>query len=144
VNDPGVSEAGNEFTPDVFNDTYLNIELAVPRDSDGTEFARVTKRLRDKDGLPIGNMNNNPILDTRMYEMEYPDRRKASFPANAIAENMFAQAGDEGSQHILLLEERLDHGTNRTEVKQQDAFLTTRNGDQRQRKTTKGWKIIIQ
>jgi hypothetical protein len=28
-------------------------------------------------------------------------------------------------------------------VKQQDAFLTTRNGNKRRRKTTKGWEILI-
>jgi hypothetical protein len=47
VNDPGISEANKDFTPDVFEDTYINMELAIPRDSDGPEFARVTKRLKD-------------------------------------------------------------------------------------------------
>jgi hypothetical protein len=91
VNDPNVPEADDSFTPDVFGDTYLNMELAIPRDSDGPEFAKVTKRLRDKDGLPIGKANDNRILDTRMYQVEYPDGHKASLAANAIAENMFAQ-----------------------------------------------------
>jgi hypothetical protein len=58
VNDPGILEADKDFTPDVFDDTYLNMELAIPRDSDGPKFARVTKRLKDKDGLPIGRANN--------------------------------------------------------------------------------------
>jgi hypothetical protein len=88
VNDPKVPEADDDFTPDVFDDTYLNMEVAIPRDGDGPEFAKVTRRLRDKDGLPIGKANNNPILDTRMYEVEYPDGHKASLAANAIAENM--------------------------------------------------------
>ena len=46
VNDPSVPEADDDFTPDVFDDTYLNMELAIPRDGDGPEFAKVTKRLR--------------------------------------------------------------------------------------------------
>lgn len=33
----------------------------------------MTKCLRDKDELPIGKANTNPILDTRMYKVEYPD-----------------------------------------------------------------------
>jgi hypothetical protein len=41
VNDLGISEADKDFTPNVFDDTYLNMELAIPRDSDGPEFARV-------------------------------------------------------------------------------------------------------
>jgi hypothetical protein len=39
VNDPGISEADKDFTPDVFDNTYLNMELAIPRDSDGPKFA---------------------------------------------------------------------------------------------------------
>jgi hypothetical protein len=78
-----------------------------------------------------------------MYKVEYPDEHKASLAANAIAENMFAQVDDEGNRHVLF-EEIIDHRTNGTEVKQQDAFLTTRDGNKRRRETTKGWEILIQ
>jgi hypothetical protein len=142
VNDSSVPEADKDFTPDVFDDTYVNMELAVPRDGDGPEYAKVTRRLRDKDGLPIGKANKNPILDTRMYEVEYPDGHKASLAANAIAENMFAQVDDEGNRHVLF-EEIVDHRTDGSEVKQQDAFITTRNGNKRRRETTKGWEILV-
>ena len=60
-------EANANFTPVVFDDTYLNMGLAIPRDGDRPEFAKVTKRLRNKDGLKIGRSHSNPILDTRMY-----------------------------------------------------------------------------
>ena len=49
------------------------MELALDRHDDGPEFARVNKRLKDKDGRPIGIAADNPILDTRMYEVEYAD-----------------------------------------------------------------------
>ena len=52
VNSPKVPEADEEFTPDVFDNTYLNMQLAVPREGDaGHEFAKVTRQVRDKDGL---------------------------------------------------------------------------------------------
>ena len=47
-------EANTNFTPYVFENTYLNMELAIPRDIDGHDFAKVINNLRDKDGLPIG------------------------------------------------------------------------------------------
>ena len=143
VNDSSIKEADDDFTPDVFDDTYLNMELAIPRDGDGPEFAKVTKRLRDKDGLPIGRSNKNPILDTRMYEVEYPDGHKASLAANAIAENMFAQVDNEGNRHVLF-DEIVDHRTDGSEVKQQDAFLQTRSGTKRRKETTQGWEILVQ
>ena len=90
-------EADEEFTPEVFDDTYLNMELALPRSGGEVEFAKVTMRLRDKDGLPIGTADDNLILDTRIYEVEFPDGHRTSLAANAIAENLFAQVDSEGN-----------------------------------------------
>jgi hypothetical protein len=39
VIDLGIPEANKDFTPDVFDDTYLNMELAIPRDSNGPKVA---------------------------------------------------------------------------------------------------------
>ena len=68
----------------MLDDTYLNIHLEIPRDEEGPDFAKVTKCLRGKDGLPIGIAHNNSILNTRIYEVEYRDGYKASMAANAI------------------------------------------------------------
>ena len=141
VNDEGTPEA-DSYTPEVGDDTYMHMELALPRDGDGPEFARVTKRLRDDNGLPIGTANENPILDSRMYEVEYADGHKIAMAANAIAENLFAQVDEEGNRHVLF-KEIIDHRTNGKEVKQQDAFITTRTGTQRRRETTQGWEILV-
>ena len=62
-NSKDIPEA-DDFTPEVMNDTYLNMELALPCDSGGPTFAKVTKRLRDANGIPIGTANDNPLLDT--------------------------------------------------------------------------------
>ena len=75
----------------MFDDTYLNMELAILRYAYGSDFAKVMESLRDKDVLPISRAHNNPILDTRMYEVEYKNRHKYSLSANAIAKKMFAQ-----------------------------------------------------
>ena len=113
------------------------MELALPRDSEGPEFARVTKRLRDANGIPIGTANDNPILDTRVYEVEYLDGHKASLAANAIAENMFSQVDDEGNRHVLF-DGIVDHRVNGEEMKKEKSFITSHNGGRRRRETTKG------
>ena len=82
------------------DDTYRNMEVALPRDSEGPEFSRVMKRLRDANGLPIGTANENPIINTRMYEVEYDDGHRASMVANTIAINMFAQVDEDGNRHV--------------------------------------------
>jgi hypothetical protein len=73
------------------------MELALPRDGGEEQFGRVVKRMRDKDGLPIGTTNNNPILDSQLYDAEFQDGYRTSLAANSIAENLFAQIDDEGN-----------------------------------------------
>ena len=63
--------------------------------------------------------------------------------ANAIAQNLFAQVDAEGNRH-LLFEEIADHRTDGKEVKQKDAFITTRAGTRWRRETTQGWEILVQ
>ena len=119
-----VSEA-DSYTPEVADDTYLGMELALPRDSEGPEYARVTKRLRDANGLPIGTSDNNPILDTRLYEVEYPDGYKTSMAANSIAENLFAQIDQEGNRFVAF-DSIMDHRTDGTEIKPDNAFIRSK------------------
>ena len=136
-------EADADFTQYVFDDTYLNMELVIPRDGYGPDFAKVMKRLRDKDRLPIDRAHNNQILDTRMYEVEYKDRQKYSLTAYAIAENLFAQVDGEGIWHVQF-QEIFGHRYDVTEVKEQDALMKTHNGTKHCRDTTKGVEVLVQ
>ena len=78
------------------------MEVAFPRYGNGPEVARVVKRLREKCGIPIGTASDNPILDSRIYEVDYPDGHRASLAANSIAEDLFAQVDYEGHCSVLL------------------------------------------
>ena len=105
------------------------MELALPHGDEATpQYAKVTKRLRDANGIPIGTADDNPILDMRMYD---------------IAENLFAQVDQDGN-HQVLLDEIIDYCTTGKEVKQQDAFITTRTGTKRRHETTIGWELLVQ
>ena len=91
------------------------MELAIPRYGDGPEFSKVTARLRDKDELTIGRAYNNPILDKKMYEVEYKDGHKYFLAANAISENMFDHVNEEVNQHVIF-QYIVDHRYNGTEI----------------------------
>jgi hypothetical protein len=130
-NNEDISEQADDYTPEVLEDTYVNMEIALPRDGEGPEFARVTKRLRDANGIPIGTANDNPILDTRVYEVEYLDGHKASLAANTIAENLFSQVDEEGNRFILM-DSIADHRVNGHQLGQDEAFI--RSGDRGRRR----------
>ena len=115
----------------------------MDRGGDGPEFAKVKKRLRDANGIPIGVANDNPLLDTRIYEVEYLDGYKASLSANEIAQNLFAQVDEEGNRYVLF-DSIVDHRKNSEALTKEDAFIKTKSGGRRRKETTKGWEILVQ
>ena len=97
VSDDKVPEQDDSFTPDTFDDTYLNVEVTLPRGGvEDLQFAKVTKWLHDKDGHPIGMANDNPMLDTHEYEVEFLNGNHESLSANIIAQHIFSQVDEEG------------------------------------------------
>ena len=77
------------------------MDLDITRDSDRPDFSRVKRCFGGKGGLLILKTSDNPILNTLLYEIQYPYGHKASLAANAIAENMFAQVDGEGNRNVL-------------------------------------------
>ena len=138
-----IKEEDATFTPEVFDDTYLNMEHVLPKDGGETTFTCVTKRLNDVNGLPIGTSHENPILDTTVYEVEYSDGNKAYMVSNAISVNLFSQVDAEGNRHALF-DEISDHRTDGKEIKQQEVFVTAKNGIRRRQETTAGWEMLVQ
>ena len=45
------------------------MEIKLPRDVEGPEFSKVGKYLRDENCITIGRFQENPMLDTRVYEV---------------------------------------------------------------------------
>ena len=120
------------------------MELALPKGDDlNPQLTKVTKRLKNTNGTQIGTANDNPILNSRMYEVEYQDGTKALLVVNYITKNMFAQVDQEGNHHVLL-DKIIDYRVNGREVKQQDSFIITRSGTKRRHETTIGWQLLVQ
>jgi hypothetical protein len=145
VSDDQVPEEDDNFTPNVFDDTYLRMEIALPQggDQEDIQFAKVTKQLSDKEGRPIGVAHDNPLLDTQEYEVEFLDRHRESLSANIIARHTFSQVDEEGHWH-LLLDNITDFCKNGTAMGKEDAFVEMGNGVRRQRYTTQGWQPLCQ
>ena len=119
------------------------MELVLDRHDDGPEFSRFNKILKDKDGIPIVIAADNPILYTRMYEVEYADGYKTAMTANAIASNLFYQVNQYG-QRFLLFNTIIYSRTDGTQIKGGDYFIHISNVNKRRRETTKGWEVFIQ
>jgi hypothetical protein len=123
----------DEFTPDAY-DKYLGAELLLARD-DQVHPGKVVARKRDSNGDPIGKSNGNPLLDTRLYMVEFSDGHHEEFSANFIAENMFAQIDIEGKRH-LLISEIVDHKC--------DSHALPKHAAAKGFRTTMGWSFLVQ
>ncbi|KAI2495882.1 Reverse transcriptase (RNA-dependent DNA polymerase) [Fragilaria crotonensis] len=106
------------------------------------QFGKVTKRLRDAEGRPIGMANINPLLDTREYSVEFRDGRTESLSGNLVAQNLDSQIDDEGARHVLL-DEIIDHRRSDSAIDKADAIVTMKNGVKRRRRTTQGWQLLV-
>jgi len=141
-------EGTNEHVPDIDDvtpeeyDSYVGAEVNLPYDGE-MKHARVRRRTRNIDGEVCGKANDNPLLDTRMYEVEFEDGRLKTYTANLIAENMFARS-DANGQVTMLFDGIIDHQVDKSKaVAKEDAFFEKNNRKYR-RKTTAGWKLCVQ
>ena len=59
-------------------DEYISVEVLLP-DKDGNEvLCKVKSRKCDAEGHAIGAYHQNPILNTRIFQVEHPDGRVES------------------------------------------------------------------
>lgn len=57
-------------------DEYIGSQIVIPNKESVPVLATVKQNVKqDALGQPIGTANENPILDSRLYELEFPDGR---------------------------------------------------------------------
>ena len=61
-------------------DGYIGSEVMLPH-GEHMQAAKITRRVRDDLGNEKGNYNQNPILDTRVYEVMFPNSATQEYAA---------------------------------------------------------------
>ena len=126
-------------------DSYIGTNVVIPG-SKGIEpvVAIIKGRKRDASGNVIGVSNPNPILDTRVYQLEFPDGRVEEYSMNVILENIMSQV-DEYGYDMGIFQEICGARKDDTIAISKDAdnaFIEL-NGRTTPVITTKGWDILI-
>ena len=103
--------------------------------------AKVVSRVKDKDRKVKGTYNKNTILDTRVYDVMFPDGAVCQYAANIITENMYSQV-DSNGHHTLLLNKITDHRKSAMAAPIDENFVVSKTGRKCLRKTTKGWDFL--
>jgi len=85
----------------------------------------------------------NPLRDDSRYEVEFPDVTTEEVEANLIAECMVSQCGPEGP-HYRMLRKISNHRKDNTALKVADGSYHTRAGNPMSKRTTRGWKLLME
>ena len=123
-------------------DEYIGANVVMPG-ADGAEvLCSIWERKRDANGRLIGARDDNPILDTRIFQVEYPDRHLEEFITNTIAEVLYSSV-DNDRFDTGILREIVDHRKMDSAVRATDRFIITSSGQQKPVITTKGWELQV-
>ena len=86
------------------HDMIINAEVMLPHNGEHMQAARVVGRSKSSDGTFTGTYNENPILDTRVFDVQFPDGSISQYTTNMIIQNIFSRIRDGGvGQHRLII-----------------------------------------
>jgi hypothetical protein len=127
-------------------DRMLQAEIEINRDTPtGPVVSKgVVKRCAiDPTGKTTGIYDQNPLLNTMVYEVEFLDGDVVEYSANAIAENMLTQIDSDGFSAPMmdgLVDFLKDEAV---AVPKRSGYVVTKQGNKKKRKTTQGWKLLV-
>ena len=80
-----VNAQGKPISQQPVTDMLINTEVLLPH---GEELlaAKVIRRSMDEDGKVIGDYNDMPIFNTKLYDVEFPDGAIKPYAENVIAD----------------------------------------------------------
>ena len=136
-----VEKDGTAVFEKPITDHLIHAELCLPQGED-MRLAKVKGRSKDGDGETIGIYDNNPILNTMVYDVEFPDGEAREYSANTIAENIYAQVDTEGHSYNIL-DGIVDYKKLDNAISKEDKYIVTKSGQRRLRKSTIGWKLLV-
>jgi len=129
-----VDATGKPFMAHLLIDTLINMEVLLPRE-DSQAIAKVVRRMVDSEGKLIGEHNDNPLLNTLVYECVFDDGTTREYAANTIASNIFMESDADGFSSSFLYH-IIDHTSSGMAIKMADKYITTKTGTRRLRQTS--------
>ena len=103
---------------------------------------KVVGRFKDDDGNIIGKYDSNPMLNTMVYDVEFPYGSISEYGANVISDNTYSRIDSEGFLHSIL-SGILYCAKYITAVQKGNQYIITKSIQRRMRKSTVGWNLLI-
>ena len=103
---------------------------------------KVVSRKRDSTGHLISSKHYKPTLDSRIYNVQFPDGHYEQYTTNLLAEALFDSCDDD-CYDTCFISEISSYRSDATAIRKPDGFYLSKNGNHCPKVTTKGWEIQI-
>ncbi len=124
------------------SDILVGVELLLPS-GEGTALCKVLRQSVDKDGKMKGTFDENPMLNSMIYDVKFPDGAVREYRGNIIAQNVLEQIDNDGHM-TMKLKRILDYRRDGSAVSKVNKYIQSSNGQLKLRKTTTGWKFLVE
>ena len=136
------SETYNESISKEVHDNLIGTPVLLPVAGRLLE-GKVKSRKRSADGTElIGKENHNPLLDTRIYNVEFPDGGVAEYSTNVIIESLMENTNEHG-ETMGMIAGIVDHRKNNDAIPLTES-VTDIAGKSHRVITTKGWEFCVE
>jgi hypothetical protein len=119
----------------------VNAEIYLSH-GDWMEITKVIGRKQNIDGNFVGCKHKNPVLDSRVFIVEYSDGEQREVLYNILSENLFSQIDKEGNQYRLF-KCIVNHRKSQRAVDKANQYCVI-NGQKYMKKTTAGWDLEVE
>ena len=121
---------------------YINVKVLLPRDNGDSESGKVIGRSVDERGAKLGEKKFHPLLNTQLYNVEFPDGSVEKLTENWIAITLYSSV-DEYSHQYSEVKRITGHRKGADAISKADAFICDAQGKHHRYKTTKVWELQI-
>ena len=119
VNDNDVAQFQAPLT-----DLLIHSEIYLPQGEE-IKCAKVLLRSKNDNDEIVGTYNENPILNTLVYDVEFPDGDVREYRANIIVENTYAQVDADRFAHTLV-DHNSDYRKDGNAIDKADSYVVTK------------------
>ena len=99
-------------------------------------------RKRDSSGMLIGTHHNNPKMDSREYQVQFPDGSHSNYSDNLLLENLHSQVDEYGNIYELL-QSIIDYRAMEDTIPKENGWVQSASGDKKRIITTRGWNLLV-
>ena len=132
-------------------DAYVHAEVILSNDEGIIQSASLLGQSTSSDSDPIGEYDDNPMLNTREHAVMFLDGIRHQFSANIFAQNIYKISDKDGFRYQLL-EEIIHYRKTKDTVAKEDGYIVTKNGQKKRKNhpktfgdpcTMEGWTHIL-